>query len=230
MTLEQNLTAAFQAVGADVKRLDARLTDPIEWRITTDGSGGYSQAPATAEDAAAKRSAGRTLVWVVTTTSTRAAILAHPGYLPGADLIDLGSEQRVYVGASSLAVTTVPEWTENLGWATPESDTLGFLVAGYLFKVPAGCSGVFGIDWQIGFANNTTGVRSCILKKRAASGAESTLLDKPAIINPADYTIVSGTTIVELLEGDGVFLSLYQNSGTALGVGRSHFRMVRVAP
>lgn len=229
MTLETNLTAAFQAVGADMKGLQAKTVGRIPYDCTVDGSGGFQQGPTTSAAGQALRTAGRDIIWHITATATLAATTAGAGYLDGVDGV-IASEQRVYFSTSGTSLSTVGEFVSNFPWATPDSDPWGMFDAGYLIAVPAGQGGVYTVDWQIGFANNTTGVRSAILKKRpVAGGGDVTVLDKPAVLHPTDYTIVSATTVLELAAGDKIFWSTFQNSGGDLGVGRCHVHMARVS-
>lgn len=225
MTLETNLTAAFQAVGADMKGILAKTVGRIPYDCTVDGSGGFQQCPQTAAAAQVIRAAERDIYWHLTPTATLEATTTAPGYLDGVDGIVDGT-RRVYFSVTTAATQTVAEYTPFFAWGTPDSDTLGML-DGELIRCPE--TGIYVVDWQIGFAPNTTGVRSAILKKRQAGNVDTTILDKAAVVHPTDWTIIAATSVLDLVKNEFIFWTTYQNSGIDLAIDRCHVRMVKVS-
>lgn len=142
--------------------------------------------------------------------ATHAALLVpHPAlgghaYQTVAQSIPTGTASGTAVSFNATAFDT------SALWAAGSPDRL---------TIPAGRTGLWLVEGQIGYASNATGQRRARITKNGSTllGVQSVL----AVTVAASATLVSATAVVKLTAGDYVQLEAIQDSGGALNTNVS---------
>ena len=133
--------------------------------------------------------------------------------------------RRYYAEMSGFLTASVTEYTNGIEFSNSSGPTS--MING-TDRLVAPIDGIYLIGFDIAWEHNTTGSRSALIFRWR--GGPTQIADIPAVLNPADVTMLSVVFPAPLLAGDLISFGSYQGSGATLAISRGRCSLTRITP